>query len=383
MKTKLSHLSVLVLAAVCFVLNGAAQQNDRNAMLRSAVSDKYVISAKAGAVNYVEGTVTVARTQGKGGVLLKGDKLDIGDKVTTSANGRAEILLNPGSFLRINGDSAFSFKTTSLDDLQLVLDRGSAILEVFAADDFRVTVGTPRNSYSLIQSGVYRIDVPAEGTSTIEVWKGRAEVGDTVVKSGRMATGVDANVAVAKFDRDEKDAFELWSKSRAKDLAKLNSSLERRDLRTVLMQSFLGRRWNVYNSFGLWVYDPFSFSYCFLPFGYGWSSPYGYGFGRDLGWYGLPSVVYYPPAVTNPNAGGGSGGATSNGVIASQGGRDGTPPFIRMQGGNGIGRGSSGSSASDSFDPPSIRSSGNISAPPVSMPSAAPSAPMGNPKKDH
>ncbi len=36
-------------------------------------------------------------------------------------------------------------------------------------------------------------------------------------------------------------------------------------------------------------------SYCFLPFGYGWNSPYGYSYGRDLWYFRLPSVIYNQP----------------------------------------------------------------------------------------
>lgn len=367
MKIKLSHLLAVVPTALCLVLSGIAQDDT----LRAAAGDKYVISAKAGAVNFVEGNVTVTRSKGRSGILLKGDTLAIGDRVSTSENGRAEILLNPGSYLRLGGNSAFEFKTTSLDDLQLAVERGSAIFEVFAADEFKVTVRTPGTSYELIQSGIYRVDVPASGPASIEVWKGKAMLGDTAVKGGRMATGIGTALTVAKFDRDNKDSLEMWSKGRAKQLAKITNSLQGRAMRTALMQSFLGRRWNVYNSFGLWVYDPFSFSYCFLPFGYGWASPYGYGFGRDLGWYNLPPVVYYPHPAANP--GGGSGGQTGA-PLPSQGDRGATPPFVRMRGtSGGFGRGVEPSRGS--VYEPSISSQPAASAPitpPVSPASSEP-----------
>jgi hypothetical protein len=65
--------------------------------------DRYIVSARAGGVNYVEGTVAVIRKSGRSGLLLKGDTLEVGDRVSTGANGKAEILLNPGSFLRLGG----------------------------------------------------------------------------------------------------------------------------------------------------------------------------------------------------------------------------------------------------------------------------------------
>jgi len=324
----------------------------QNRTLSSAAGDKWVITAKAGGVNFVQGDVKVERQSGTGGLLLKGDAVDVGDRVTTGANGRLEILLNPGSYLRVDENSSFEFKTTQLEDLDVLVTRGSVMFEVFAANDFKVAVSTPKQNYDLVDTGVYRIDVEADGNARIEVWKGKAEVGDAVLKGGRAASGLDGNVAVAKFDRDERDSFETWSRDRAKELAKATDSLRDKTLRTSLMRSFLGGRWNMYDSFGLWVYDARFGRYCFLPFGYGWSSPYGFGFGADIGWYGLPRVVYYPPS----SGGGGpvagtppSGGNTPTPPVrrppvdrlpigdrkrdpSSDSEVKGPPPFVRMQG---------------------------------------------------
>jgi hypothetical protein len=336
----------------------------QNRTLSSAAGDKWVITAKAGGVNYVQGAVNVTRQAGKSGLLIKGDAVDVGDQVSTGANGRAEILLNPGSYLRVAENSAFEFKTTQLEDLQIIVTRGSIMLEVFADNDFRVAVSTPKQQYDLVDSGVYRVDVDASGNARIEVWKGKAEVGDAILKSGKTASSLDGQVAVAKFDRDDKDGFEIWSRDRAKELAKATDSLRDKTLRTSLMRSFLGGRWDMYNSFGLWVYDASFGRYCFLPFGYGWSSPYGYGFGANIGWYGLPRVIYYPPtyggppAAGNPPAGGTNpprqnppagtppgdrrpilGGRKREPTGDSEAkGRQSPPPFVRMQG-NGRGTG--------------------------------------------
>ena len=59
-------------------------------------SDKYLISAKAGGVNFTEGAVNVIRADGKSGLLMKGDQIEIGDRVSTGSDGRVEVLLNPG-----------------------------------------------------------------------------------------------------------------------------------------------------------------------------------------------------------------------------------------------------------------------------------------------
>lgn len=284
-----------------------AQETDRRTI--NAASSLYVVSAEAGGVNYVEGKVSVALKSGRSGYLLKGDELETGDKVSTGTNGRAEILLNPGSFVRLAENSKFEFLTTSLDDLHLKLTSGSAMFEVITDKEFTVAVNTPKAKFYIVKSGVYRVDVLADGTGKIEVWKGEAQVGDvniTRVKSGRQATVEGNQVAVIKFDRDEKDALEIWSKTRAKELAKINSKLDnsradRSRLRNSLMNSFYNNSWNLYGSYGVWVYNSFYGTFCFLPFGYGWSSPYGYFYPRDIWRYDLPPAIYNPPSNNSPS----------------------------------------------------------------------------------
>ncbi len=172
------------------------------------------------------------------------------------------------------------------------------MFEVIADDEFKIAVNTPKADFSIITSGVYRVSVLNDGSGKIAVWKGKAQIGDfnyTEIKAGREAVVNGSQVAIEKFDRDEKDALENWSKTRAKDLAKVNSRLQRQDIRNTLISGFGASRWNMYNSFGLWVFDRSFGSYCFLPFGYGWNSPYGYSYGRDLWYFRLPRVIYTQP----------------------------------------------------------------------------------------
>lgn len=340
-------------------------------------SSKYVVSTKAGAVNLVSGQVGIVREEGDSGHLFSGDSIEVGDRVSTGANGKAEVLLNPGSYLRIGPLSAFEFKTTSLDDLQIRLDSGSAIFEVFATEDFTVSVSTPKSNFKLIESGVYRIDVDGTGIGRIQVEKGKAELGDqnaSVVKKGREGLVENGSANISKFDRGDRDDLDSWSKDRAKELAKLVAGLDRNNMRTALMRSFLGRQWDLYGSFGLWIYDPFRRSHCFLPFGWGWNSPYGYGFGYNIYYYNLPPVVFTPPpSGTGPSA---SVQTVKPGRLQDAPVR---PPFAQVQGssdatGRNVFTTKPGRGAD--FEPEvgsaPVRSSGMISIPPASAPAPAP-----------
>ena len=138
---------------------------------------------------------------------------------------------------------------------------------------------------------------------------------------------------MAKFDRDTKDPFDVWSKERGKNLMKANAQLQQKALRNSLLTSFDQRGWDMYNSFGLWIFSPLRSSWCFLPFGDGWYSPYGWGFNSDIWWFDLPRYVYRPPA--NGGATGGGTAGPINRPIGPTSPRTKIPAFIQMQGGAG------------------------------------------------
>lgn len=289
---KLNFVKVAAIGAVCLFASilSFAQSNKKV----STVRDTYVISAKAGAVNFVSGNISVVRIDGSRALLQKGEALEAGDKVLTK-DGKAEILLNPGSFVRLAENTEFEFVNTSLDDLAVKLNRGSAIFEIITTKEFQIEVSSKDSRFYMLKSGIYRVDVNAEGTAKVEVWKGKAQIedaNDTTLKGGQRVAVGSVQAVVEKFDRGEKDDFELWSKDRAKQLAKINAKLREHEMNRALFSSFSNNPWNSYNGFGLWVRDPFSQSYCFLPFGYGWSSPYGYNFNSDIWQYRLPNQVF-------------------------------------------------------------------------------------------
>lgn len=378
MKKNLLYVFSVGLMTTLFAAFTFAQESRRTV---SEISSLYVISAKAGGVNFVEGKVAVTRKVGKSGYLLKGDTLEIGDKVSTGADGKAEILLNPGSFVRLAENSSFEFASTSLEDLQLKLNGGSAMFEVITDDQFTFAVNTPKAKFYIVKTGIYRVDVLSDGAGKIEVWKGRAQISGanaTEIKSGRQAIANGEQVTVAKFDRDEKDALEIFSKSRAKVLSKINARLQNRDVRTSLMSSFYRTRWSLYDSYGLWIYSPSFGSYCFLPFGFGWSSPYGYYYPRDIWHYNLPSVIYNPPPTQTVPTSIASGGTLSDKVRNPRASRENeqptkpVPPFERIQ--RDIGRMPSERQIDVSPFPIGVPSSQQSPPPPIiSTPTAPPS----------
>lgn len=288
MKNRLGKKGLVLLACALGLSVSAtsfAQEKKRNISQQS--EQVYVISAEAGRVNYVSGGAYVQREGEKTEqILARTDEINAGDKVSVSETGKLEVLLNPGSFLRLAENTYFQFTDTSLENLQMKLARGSALIEAVAVggrDGAEIIIATPHAGIRLEKSGIYRINVTNDNAEVF-VWKGAATVGNEVVKAGRKAVFKRGSAeTIAKFDKDEKDALDIWSKDRAKEMAKLNDRLQRRELSRAFQTSAFNNR----TGYGYWVFNRLSGNYSFVPFGwYGWGSPYGYTYNYN--------VYYYP-----------------------------------------------------------------------------------------
>ncbi len=249
--------------------------------------DLRVIKAVAGGVNLVSGDVKL-QTPGQSGWqrLTMKDDLKSGDIVRSGTDGRAEVLLNPGSYLRLGINSEFELTDASLDKLRVKLYKGSAVIEATGYDDMplSIAVETPRTELRLLRSGIYRINITSTNDAEVVVQKGRALVSaepGTLVKSGQMARMVAGSVVVAKFDKQSLDEFDLWSKERAKELAKLNQRLNNRETNTLLANANFNRfgRLGPFGSYGVWLFNAGSGYYTFMPFFGYWASPYGNSYG--------------------------------------------------------------------------------------------------------
>jgi hypothetical protein len=319
------NIVIMSVALLCAMLPSLAAAQTR---------ERFGISAKAGGVNNVVGRVRVTRKEQQPQVLTSTDNLVAGETVTTASSSNAEILLNPGSYLRLGENSEFQFEDISLDNLRLRLLKGSVIIEATGVADMNlgIKVATDHGEFTILRSGVYRVDV-GPGFAEMAVRKGRATFGPNttdVVKGGKVVTLTKGGVTVAKLNKD-KDAFDSWSKQRAALLAQANARLLNRSFNGYL-SSFSG--WDSWfwgpRGFGLWTYSSRAGCYTFLPFNYGWSSPYGHGYGNYY-WRGGCCGSYrtpHPTIVTNQNPGGSGStvpGGTTGGNPGNPGG--GTPPI--------------------------------------------------------
>jgi hypothetical protein len=319
MKKALVSLITLLVTSFIIAIPFSAAGQDR---------EKFVISAHAGGINAVTGRATL-RAHGSNDwqqLTIKED-LETGDVVSTGLDGRVEMLLNPGSYLRIGGNSEIELTDNSLDNLDLRLVRGTAIVEVTGTDDTEllINITTPHARIAIVRRGLYRVNVvPGDATELI-VRKGRVMLdrNHTKVKGGDKVVFSDNSFSVAKLKKSDKnfDDLEAWSKNRGQTLARANTRLSGRNV-VSMMASFRSSWWrsNFGGRNGFWLYDTLDNCYTFFPFGYGWGSPYGTPYGNSLygTLYGTSGSSYgWPPATGSGGAGNGSGsgsGGAGNGA---------------------------------------------------------------------
>ena len=252
-------------------------------------SSQYVISAKAGGINSASGDVKVRRKGANNFQLLaSNDALGDGDVITTGEGGRVEMLLSPGAYFRAAENSEFELENSSLDNLRVKLNKGSAIIEAtgMSGANMFVEIRTPQTAVALGKRGIYRVNVLPSRQSAVYVREGYALVGNIKVKESRTLTvganGASEN-AIAKFDEKERDAFDMWSESRAETLVAVNKKLTRNAIRDSYSAYNRGGFGRGYRGSGLWLYNSSFGAHTFLPFYSGLSSPYGYGYSHGFG----------------------------------------------------------------------------------------------------
>jgi hypothetical protein len=317
MKSLSPALRILSIVAVAVFLAPLGQAQNR---------EKFGISAKAGGVNAVAGRVMVARVGQAPQLLSNQDDLNSGDVVTTGADSQAEVLLNPGSYLRVAENTEFVMADNSLDNLLVKLVKGSVIVEATGMDglELRINIATDRERLAIVRPGIYRINVQP-GTTELLVRKGRVALGSDprdIVKGGKRLTFAGGSPLTAKLNKQDKDEFDNWSKVRGETLARANERLSARTLNGYLSSIDFGWPSMGFGRWGVWTWSPFLGCRTFLPFYYGWMTPYGryYGLYYTMGDFypGMrqPMIVNNPPSSSGspgvfPGSSGGPG--TSSG----------------------------------------------------------------------
>ncbi len=289
-----------------------------------------VISAHSGVIHYVEGDVSVD------GVPVHPKFAEFPDvkagQLVATAEGRAEILLTPGVFLRMAENSSVRMLSNALADTRLEVVSGSALVEVGELLEHNaISFEASGVHMELAKKGLFRIEA---SPASLRVYEGQARVAsgsETVTaRKGHQIDLDTAKLADTKFETKDTDAFYRWSSRRAEYVAAANVISARVTSNSNYSSNFAGNP-------GAWSWNPYFGMFTFLPSNGVYWSPFGSPFySPAMVWtayvprrggvaspgFGVPTAPASSPASFNRGA-----AAQPSGTFGSGGG---------MRGGGGI-----------------------------------------------
>jgi hypothetical protein len=236
------------------------------------------------------------------------------NSVLRTEQGRAEILLTPGVFLRVGENSAVKMVDNRLSDTRVEILKGTAVVE--CDDPMKV------NSITMLV-GDYQVHVrkssvmefvssPAE----LKVIHGEAEVelnGQiSVVHAGKALPFTQA-LAQEKFDaKADSDDLTRWSEERSQAVSVANVSAAKSLMDSGgMMPGMMGT--GLYSNgmmpYGSWYYNPFYSMYTYMPMNGMFYNPYGYGIFSPYTVY----QVYNNPGYFTSSGKSSTGTSTSSG----------------------------------------------------------------------
>ena len=252
--------------------------------LASALFAAQGATARPGTVNYTEGGVTIDG-QAIAAKSLGSTEVEPG-QVLRTGQGKAEMLLTPGVFIRLGDNAAVRMVSPSLTDTRVELLQGEAMVE---ADEVLVgnhlVIADRGVDTQIRKNGLYRFTTePAQ----LAVYDGQAQVfiDERTVEVGKgkqLTLTQAAAVKPQSFDRRLTDNLYQWSSVRSEYVADANQSS---------VQYIVGG--NPWGWYGMgWYWNPWFSSWAFIPGNGFFGSPFGFGFYSPAYWRAYPPATYF------------------------------------------------------------------------------------------
>ena len=275
-------------------------------------------------VSLIEGDVQIKTSDSEDwGLASVNTPLAEGDQVWVPQDGRVELQLNSGTYIRLDQSSALQILSIDKDSSQFYLSQGYAYINYNAPRGSVIQVDTPDASTRAFKKAIFRIDMSEQYTD-VAVYKGYVEtensLGRTRINAGEMVSlGQDTNGEIAPMGPP--DEWETWNKARNDRLFAIKGASSRYlppELRAysydfdssgrwVKVPDYgyvwtptvvIGASWSPYRD-GRWIWRGGDYVWVgYEPWGW---APYHYGrwsFGINIGWFWVPPVareVYWSP----------------------------------------------------------------------------------------
>src|SRR5262245_36263777 len=222
-------------------------------MMQLTSTTQFLVSTKAGLVNYVQGSATVKPAT----------SAPAGQAIGTGPGGAVEILLNPGSYLRMGENSRIVLEKVELYDIAMRILEGSMVIEANGFNkDLPLQVSTGDLKMEIIKDGIYLF---ADGKVVVVDGKIRDAANGLVYSKGYQVSN-DKGYRAQKV-KTFTTALELWSQKRDAEIARANLNVANslRQTQNAPIASLLD----------VWLWYPGLRSFIYMP-GSRYRSPYGY-----------------------------------------------------------------------------------------------------------
>ncbi len=235
--------------------------------------------ARPGTINYVEGQAAVNGSEISRSSI--GHAEVAAGQLLSTGNGKAEMLLTPGVFLRLDDNSVVKMISPDLMHTEIALQRGRAEIEVdqlSKANDLQVDVpnGSGGAQVDLVQRGLYEVDARS---GELKVFNGKAAVSESQeakwidVKGGHELALNGAGFKGTSFSRsNSEDELYSWSSLRSQYLGQANATF--------------GTEYAGAGGYPGWAWAPGSYGYTWFPEDGLFYSPFGFGFYSPAFFYG-------------------------------------------------------------------------------------------------
>jgi hypothetical protein len=204
-----------------------------------------------------------------------------GDSLRTTGTARAEMLLMPGAYLRLDRNTEIEMLDDAPDRLGFAVRRGAVIFEISGPPDGieGIRVETPTGNFVLLQSGLYRVQTPGRNSTEIRLHRGLIELQNENFTrfEGRRRIYLDADgYGIGAYYKLEADAFDTWSEGRSRRLTEANAKLRQDELRRQATANRPTGATSRSHQTGTWVYAERNDTYTYYPNVTNCSTPYGY-----------------------------------------------------------------------------------------------------------
>jgi hypothetical protein len=212
-------------------------------------------------ISLIEGDVQVKTPEADdwGPASINGP-LEEGDQVWVPEDGRVELQLNTGTYIRLDQNSALQILSMDKDSSQFNLSQGYAYVYYDVPGGSAIQVDTPDASTRAFNRAIFRIDATDQFTY-VSVYKGYVETensaGNIRVNDGEtLALGQATSGEIAPMDPP--DSWERWNKARN------DRFFDRRDMSSRYLPDELRVYSSDFDYNGRWVYVP-EYGNCWTP----------------------------------------------------------------------------------------------------------------------